>query len=384
MGCYKNSHFIHAAYYSSVADTIQWLSSHPINLPWLPTPLSTTLKELLSPSVQQLQRWNIPIATTCPTSDIHNKSDVPLSIPSPQCIPDWPPHLFPSQGDFGRHIKAQLKSKFINNAPITDQLRLRSIGRHQFNLHPNSHLTNPNTTKSQLWQCSTSLFSLTSFQKLSNQAFITSTSLILGIPVQHALFLHSTQQQHHPTDIWADNLLNKSSHAAESRKTSHTQLAQELTKIANECGIPTTCTESRLPYSDNGLPRQSKKLADMMTLSWCGLTPNPQLSFTSTTRLVMDITIGHTYTATHHFKPHTLQTMESTKRRKYSQHFQRQGLAFAPMVANTLGRFGPDLLQFLWNLANHNAQLTCGFNIETAVNISSEQAMDYRKLRAGP
>jgi hypothetical protein len=51
------------------------------------------------------------------------------------------------------------------------------------------------------------------------------------------------------------------------------------------------------------------------------------------------------------------------------------------MAANTLGQFGPDLVQFLWNLANHPAQLTCGFNIETAVDISNEQAMDYRKPR---
>ncbi len=72
--------------------------------------------------------------------------------------------------------------------------------------------------------------------------------------------------------------------------------------------------------------------------------------------------------------------MESTKRRKYSQRYQCQGLLFAPMVANTLGQFGLDLLQFLWNLANHHAQLTCGFNMETAVNISDEQAMDYSKL----
>ncbi len=49
------------------------------------------------------------------------------------------------------------------------------------------------------------------------------------------------------------------------------------------------------------------------------------------------------------------------------------------MVSNTLGLFGPDLLQFLLNLANHHAQLTCGFNMETAVNISDEQAMDCCK-----
>ncbi len=38
-------------------------------------------------------------------------------------------------------------------------------------------------------------------------------------------------------------------------------------------------------------------------------------------------------------------------------------------------------LQFLWNLASHYAQLTCGFNLETAVNTSDEPAMDYSKLQ---
>jgi hypothetical protein len=60
------------------------------------------------------------------------------------------------------------------------------------------------------------------------------------------------------------------------------------------------------------------------------------------------------------------------------QHYQPQGLAFASMLANTLGQFSPDLLQVLWNLANHHAQLTCGFNMETEVNILDEQAMDCK------
>jgi hypothetical protein len=47
------------------------------------------------------------------------------------------------------------------------------------------------------------------------------------------------------------------------------------------------------------------------------------------------------------------------------------------MVPNTLCEFGPEL----WTLSNHHVQLNCGFNIETAVDISDEQAMDYRKLR---
>ena len=53
-------------------------------------------------------------------------------------------------------------------------------------------------------------------------------------------------------DIWGDALLNKSTHSTETRKTTHTLLAQELNKIANECGVPTTCNESRLPYRDEG------------------------------------------------------------------------------------------------------------------------------------
>ncbi len=66
------------------------------------------------------------------------------------------------------------------------QLFFNRCPPHQF------HLNDPNTTKSQLGQCSTSLVSLRFFQELSNQAFLTSSSLILGIPVPHALYLHST------------------------------------------------------------------------------------------------------------------------------------------------------------------------------------------------
>ncbi len=62
---------------------------------------------------------------------------------------------------------------------------------------------------------------------------------------------------------------------------------------------------------------------------------------------------------------------------KYPQNNKRQGLAFAPMVAETLGNFGPDLLQFLWNLANHLAQLICGVNSKQQ---STPQTGDNSKL----
>ncbi len=95
----------------------------------------------------------------------------------------------------------------------------------------------------------------------------------------------------------------------------------------------------------------------------------------------MDFTIGHTYTTARHFKPNTLRVMETSKRYKYDFHYLRQRLAFAPMVANTLGQCGPDLLHFLWNLADHHARLNLGFSIETTNNLSAQQRKDYRKLR---
>jgi hypothetical protein len=94
---------------------------------------------------------------------------------------------------------------------------------------------------SNLWQCSTSLFSLTCFYELSNQAFLTTSALLLDIPNPYALFLRTTQPNYTNTDKWADELLNKSAHASASRPTTHAFFSQELTKIANNSGVLTTC-----------------------------------------------------------------------------------------------------------------------------------------------
>ena len=45
---------------------------------------------------------------------------------------------------------------------------------------------------------------------------MTSTALLLGWPVSHALYLQATQSLHANTDIWAENLLNKLAHEAET------------------------------------------------------------------------------------------------------------------------------------------------------------------------
>ncbi len=134
------------------------------------------------------------------------------------------------------------------------------------------------STKSapNLWQCSTSLFSLTCFYELSNQAFLTTSVLLLNIPIPHALYLRETQQNYATTDIWADTLLDKSAHASDSRTATYTLFAKELTKIANSSGVLTTCVESCLPYRDAGNYQPTRKQADRMTLTGCGVIPNAQ------------------------------------------------------------------------------------------------------------
>ncbi len=49
-------------------------------------------------------------------------------------------------------------------------------------------------------------------------------------------------------------LLNDLAHAGANRKTTHNEFATELSKIANECGMATTCKESQLQYRDQGRP----------------------------------------------------------------------------------------------------------------------------------
>ncbi len=149
--------------------------------------------------------------------------------------------------------------------------------------------------------------------------------------------------------------------------------------------------ESRLPYRDAGIDNPTRKQADMMTLTGCGVTPNAQRNFSTDTRLIVDVTTGHVFDTHHNFKPlaKTLQNMANSKCLKYATHYQQQRLAFAPIVANTLGQFGADTLQVLWNLANHQAQNAFGFTVDSPANValaqssppSTQQENDYRRLR---
>jgi hypothetical protein len=388
-GCFRNAPLVAAASYSALAVTITWLHKHPIAFNWQQQPLLQTLVSFENSNIISLQQWNLPVATISPSPEIRDKQSLPLQIPSPSVISDWPAHLFPTQGDFGRHIKKQLVAQFTRHLTVPQQQRFHSIARHTLQLSSSSHLMSDDRPVSNLWQCSTSLFSLTCFYGLSNQAFLTASALLLDIPIPHALFLQTTQPNYTNTDKWADELLNKSAHASDSRHTTHAIFAQELTKIANNSGVLTTCVESRLPYRDAGIDNPTRKRADMMTLTGCGVTPNAQRNFSTDTRLIMDVTIGHVFDTHHNFKPNTLQNMANSKCLKYATHYQRQRLAFAPIVANTLGQFGADTLQVLWNLADHQAQNAFGFTIDSPANValsqcsppSTQQENDYRRLR---
>ena len=109
-------------------------------------------------------------------------------------------------------------------------------------------------------------------------------------------------------------------------------------------------------------------MGDMMTWGCGAVCPNIRLNFTKNTRPIMsrfmDVTIGHIYNSKHKYKPKNLQTMETRKRGKYSQHYQRQRLAFAPTVVNTMGQCGPDFLQFLWILADQAANTQSGSHVQ--------------------
>ena len=60
--------------------------------------------------------------------------------------------------------------------------------------------------------------------------------------------------------------------------------------------------ESRLPYRDAGIDNPTRKRADMMTLTGCGVTPKAQRNFSRDTRLIMDVTIGHVFDTYHNLK----------------------------------------------------------------------------------
>jgi hypothetical protein len=206
-----------------------------------------------------------------------------------------------------------------------------------------------------LRHCPLGHFSLTCPNELSNPAFLTSTALLLGIPVPHARVLQ-TQREYSSIDPWADMLLNDSSHATNSRWASHNAISVLIAEQATNHGITTSAAPRLVPIAKEDTS-QKGDLATLVSGVLCKRDHQaPDRSFSDTARLVLDFTLGHTYEGDHTLKTDTLSSMEAKKVTFYKQKYHEQGIAFAPLVTNTFGQFGPELLRFLWALADFAAR----------------------------
>ncbi len=111
---------------------------------------------------------------------------------------------FPTQGQFCCHIKQQLRNSLYLVLSSQEQpvKRLDSVSRSCVSPSRNSHLIlSVMAGKSQTFQFSMALFALTNYHELSNEAVVTVTALLLGIPIMHALYLQDQRPD------YADNLV---------------------------------------------------------------------------------------------------------------------------------------------------------------------------------
>ena len=131
-----------------------------------------------------------------------------------------------------------------------------------------------------------------------------------------------------------------------------------IAELATRAGITSTAHESQIPFADY----VSRKHGDIMTLVGGIIRQTPTNRFSSTTRLIMDFQLGHTFNQHHIFKKDNLQNMEQIKLTKYRDDYHRKGFAFAPVVSNSFGQLGKDLLRFIWLLANFAARNNPGIS----------------------
>ena len=168
-------------------------------------------------------------------------------------------------------------------------------------------------------------------------------------------------------DVWGDSLLNSSTHAAGTWHTSHNRLAEELAQIATSGGIFTTAIETQIPCINSS----SRQRGDMMTRGGGRVPLKPSPHFNRYTRLIMDVQLGHVFaTGNHVFKSSSIKDMETHKRGKYTDAYRAIGFAFAPLVANSWGVCGPDLLRFLWAVADHAARNAHSLPLDSILTVS--------------
>jgi hypothetical protein len=92
------------------------------------------------------------------------------------------------------------------------------------------------------------------------------------------------------------------------------------------------------------------------------------------TQLVMDVQLGHVFaTNTHALKSQSLRSME------YTDLYCVRGFAFAPLVANFWGVLGPDVLWFLWAVADpsHAARNAISFPLDRYSSLSPPSSSEH-------
>ena len=321
------------------------------------------------------QDWGFHGSSVCPSQGdcVEPTSRV---IPNIQGILGWDWRKIPSQHHLVNLMKVDVRERFLGTLPEIDQCRLASVSLQFSPAHsPDSAIgTSSLSTTNTLKQSPMGLFALTCPYELSNPAVLTSSALLLGYPVPHARFLMEQEAEYSEINGWGDRLLNWSRHAAGTWHSSHNRIAQELAQIATGGGISTTATEAQIPC----ISATSRRRGDMMTRSGGRVPLQVSPHFDRFTRLIMDVQLGHVFrTKDHVFKPSSIREMETSKRRKYADSYRAIGFAFAPLVANSWGVCGPDLLRFLWAVADHAARNAHSLPLDRILTLSQPALSEH-------
>ena len=370
---------IPAALYSAICAFAVWLH-HEKHLPlmaldWLTAHSSKHslgfrhIHDTLDSSLSALETdWGFHGSDTCPSQ---GDSLEPTSrvIPNTDSIVGWDQKKIPSQHHLVNLMKVDVRETFLDSLTAPDQARLAAVSLQLSPaISPDSVIgTSSLSTSNTLKQSPMGLFALTCPYELSDQAVLTSLAISLGYPVPHARFLKDREEEYSSIDLWGDSLLNCSSHAAGTWHSSHNRVAQELAQIASCGGIPTTANEAQIPC----ISATTRQRGDMMTRVGGRVPLQVSPHFNRFTRLIMDVQLGHVFKTHHHeLKPVSIKDMESRKRRQYSQAYCAIGFAFVPLVANSWGVCGPDLLRFLWAVADHAARNAHSLPLDRVLTLS--------------
>jgi hypothetical protein len=349
-----------AALFVATRDFHQWLAGTAFDLPWLPGGSGPHDQLPSTEALKQEALVKLQHSLGC-TNSLQNLS----------------------QNTIAEELKAMILktlAKSISSLPGSNHRLLAITGHTQPGTGSSSDIKQgPGLSETNHYHhSSTSLFALLCPLELSNAAFVTSAALILGTPVPHAQYLRNQSPSYAQIDVFGDRLLNDATHAAHSRTQSHDYIAKFLADLATQYGIPTSV--KNVPFANSN----SQRRADLVTCRGGLVRPNPRLNFDQGTLLVMDFELGHTFDSSHSFKLNNLANMENQKRAKYLADYHDQGLAFAPLVCNSLGQLGPDFQNFLWALADHAAKNQFSANLldKQCVDFPTADQATFQKLRS--